>query len=106
MKIEITYDPLNGHVISDGRIPEYINNLVEKYKQKDSSDIVLCIGSELMIHAIRVAIKKGQFYFEDIVFKFNGEVVTMNKDARPQRWPDGFCDNFEHFLALILGWEP
>lgn len=101
--IEITYDPKLGKSVPDGKVQSWVETFISDAL---THNVKACkVGSELMIHAIRLAIKQGKLDHNDVVFVFEGEEIKSDKDGRMFHWPLGFCDHYESFLSKLLEWD-
>jgi len=106
---DIIYDPINDIVVSDGKIDEFVDNLIFKHNpesEKYVGDVNWLyyenpiIGSELIILALRARVKKGEI--EPFSINFKNEWMKVDNDGRIDYWPDGFCKYFDNYLLEIL----
>jgi hypothetical protein len=86
----VNYDPHNGHAVPDAKIKEFVKVAIETHE--DLGNNVVEVGSELIIGEFRVAIIDGLIPHDQIVFRFEGQVIVPNEYARLPAWPQGFCD--------------
>ena len=108
--IEITYDPVNGTPIADGRVVSFANEIVEVNKL--GLDVRRTIASETVIHELRLRVAKGKIAHTDIVFVYNGQELRVEKDGGYpiDSWPIGCGDFLErkcfellHYMLPITG---
>ena len=103
-KIDIIYDAFNGHVVPDGKVQNWVDSIVE------SGTII--IGSELMLHALRVSHCSQKISVNSIIFRVNGSLdvsnhvlIDIDQNGSLTHWPKGFADYTEDFLYNLLGWR-
>lgn len=99
--LTIKYDPTSGKVISDGLIKDWADKVVEDYKEAINMNIT--VGSGVMVDAIRVLIMKGKLNYKEIVFRFRGLDLGVDKNGRLSIWPKGFCDVYDNILEELVG---
>jgi hypothetical protein len=99
--ITIKYSPY-GQARSDWEAKEVVKNIKEYISNEHSPGIH--ISNELIVLAIRAAVKKGELRNTDICFEFKGKIFTLNDHARfLDPLPDGFCDHSEKYLTELIG---
>lgn len=104
--ITVIYDPINGTVVPDGKINDWIDEVVAL-----DADVTVTIGAETMLHELRARHCEGKLKIaETLTFKDNGSdnpadwvLVQIDKDGRIDYWPRGFCDHTDKALARLLG---
>jgi hypothetical protein len=99
--LTITYDSINGKVISDGLIKDWADTVVRAYKEVVNMNIA--VGSSVMIDATRVLVIKGKLDYKETVYRFKGLDLKVNKHGRLPVWPEGFCDVYDNILEELLG---
>ena len=97
----ITYDSINGKVVSDGFIKSWADDVVEAYKKVISMNIT--VGSSVMIDATRILIMKGKLDYKEVIYRFKGLDLKVDKNGRLPVWPEGFCDIYDNILEELLG---
>lgn len=60
------------------------------------------IGTDAMLNALRVEIKRGEIPFETVQIVFKDESLKIDKNARIDNWPDGFADVLNKQLDELL----
>lgn len=98
--LTITYDPTNGKVVSDGLIKDWADKVVEDYKKL--IDMNITVGSGVMIDATRVLIMKGKLNYKEMVYRFRGLDLGVDKNGRLPVWPEGFCSVYDDILEELL----
>lgn len=98
--LTITYDPTNGKVVSDGLIKDWADKIVEDYKEL--IDMNITVGSGVMIDATRVLIMKGKLNYKEMVYRFKGHNLKVDKNGELSAWPKGFCDVHNNILAELI----
>jgi len=98
----IVYDDLIGHVMPDGLVEHYVDEVITQFKREDIEQLLI-FGNQIPIDYFRLAVKKGKINCNDIVFRFrqDGEDIRINENGRLQRWPGGFCDYIETILSQL-----
>lgn len=91
------YDPNGGAALRDGQVESYTKSLLDSLKAIGHGEVV--IGCELVIQYIRVAIKQGEFPYENTFFKFGDSSTPVNRHGKLADWPRGFCDM--HLNAIM-----
>ena len=89
---KLTYDPTNGNAIPDGQVIQVACDLPDEYTT----------SNELLITAVRALVCHGTLSHEEIEIYYRGELIHMNSDGRIKDWPQGFCDNNDKFLEMLL----
>lgn len=96
----ITYDPIDGEVVSDGLIKNWADKIVEDYKEVINMSIT--VGSGVMIDATRVLIMKKKLNYKEVNYRFKGLNLKVDKNGRLPVWPVGFCDVYDNILEELL----
>lgn len=99
--IEITYDPENGTPVADGRVVEFVDELVAGYKQ--CYNVRRTVANETVLNEFRIRVGKGEVVHTDIVFKYQGQELFVEKDGclPLTSWPVG-CGDFAERQAFEL----
>lgn len=106
MIINLTYDPINGDVVPDGRIDEWIDNLCSNNSQKDSVDV--CIGSETILVELRARHSEKRLNLgSSLVYIDNNNnydfvLIGIDKEGKLDYFPRGFCDYVDKALERLL----
>jgi hypothetical protein len=104
MKLIIDYNK-EGVCLPDEIIESFIEEFLydENFKE-DTSDTEchLLVANELIITAFRVKVLSGEIPHTQIVFKFEDQIIKINKDGRLAHWPKGFCDHNDNYLDQLL----
>ena len=106
MKISIEYSP-DGQAISDFEVEDWANDIVKESMTPLSNFtgervIGRRVSTALAIHQIRAFIKQGKLNHSEVIFVHNGLELKPDKDGRLENWPNGFCDNQENLLYILL----
>jgi len=102
-RIVIEYDPIEGEVRPDGKVWEYITEIIRLSKNEYlTSPIVLVIGSTIILDAFRVAIKEERLYYKDVIIRFRRKNIVIDKDGKINSWPEGLCVVYDDILDRLL----
>jgi hypothetical protein len=80
--LKIVYAPENGYVVPDNKMMDYVEKVIQYYNSSKEMPCELLIGSELMLSAFRVAVKRKLISCEEIVFEFDGDSIPVDSDGR------------------------
>lgn len=98
--IKIKYSPF-GLARTDWEAKDIVRNIKEYIEKGFEPGIH--IANELIILAIRVAVKKKEINYKDVCFEFNKQILTLNEDARfIEPFPDDFCGHTEKYLIELV----
>jgi hypothetical protein len=98
--ITIKYSP-HGLPRSDWSGKEIIRNIKEYINQEIAPTIH--VSNEIIILAIRAAVKNKEINCKDICFIFDKHIIHLNEDGRfTTSCPEGFCDISEKYLIDLL----
>ena len=67
----ITFDPINGTPIADGKVLDFAENLPDE----------CTVSNEIVIDAIRYQILKGRHKHDEVQIVFEGETFSLNEYA-------------------------
>lgn len=101
-KIEITYDPLNGHAVADGECQTVVDNIVLQYRDKMVGRIARTYSTSLIFDMLRLEVVRGNIKHTDIIFMFEGKEVVVNEYGAIVDWPRGFCDHHGDVAENII----
>lgn len=93
-----------------GYVEETINTFLH-FNKKPATEVHyhVRIGNELIMTQFRVsirqAIRENKMTSNDVEFRFDNEVLKLDKDGRIGVWPTGFCDYSERLYMQLLNWE-
>jgi len=106
MKLIIRYSKV-GKIVPDLAVTEWLEELMEQIANTppEVNTISIEIGGEVMINAVRLAIKQERLNCEDVTIQFLDMEWQFEKNGRCLRWPDGFCDTNVFLLEHLLGWD-
>ena len=107
-EFNLIFDPINGHVVPDGKINEWANSLHDCFLGTPIRDLV--VGSETMVHELRARHAEGKLKLTELVtFRCNGSTepgdwiqMRIGKDGNIDHWPNGFCDFTEAALFRLI----
>jgi hypothetical protein len=79
----IRYEPNDKHAITipDGQVVDWVNNLIEQFQAGEISKMQPLIGSELILTALRVAIKEGQLAPEQLHLSTQNTRIHIDEDG-------------------------
>jgi len=104
MKLTIRYSKV-GKIVPDLAVTEWLEELMEQIENTpEVNTISIEIGGEVMINAVRLAIKQERLNCEDVTIQFEDQEWQFDYDGRCLSWPVGFCDTNEFLLEHLLGW--
>jgi hypothetical protein len=100
--LTIVYDEV-VNPISDFDIDRYVELFIRNIKKNKDVSTSTGTSSELLILAFRVAVKEGKIDCKNIRFRFDKDIIYVDKDGRfLGPLSDGFCDHFDKYLAKLL----
>jgi hypothetical protein len=94
--ITIIYDPNLPVSISDGRVDGFVDNLLLHMP----AEVEVC--NESVIDEIRLRICRGELDPGEVVFSFEGLIITADANSSLSEWPEGFCDSMSNRLFKRL----
>jgi len=101
--IVIEYDPIEGKHMPDSCMSTEMQSITESLNLIDEDGVLaLKYANETMVMMTRLLVKRGLLNHENIIYRFNGIDMHIDRDARLDKWPKGFCDNFDNMLDEIL----
>lgn len=101
MKLIINYDPIDGETVPDGKVFSYVKELAVIAETR-AVPMEVTIGSFMVIEEVRALIFEGALSHEDIMFKFEGREIRIDKFGTPAYWPAGFCDAYGKILRRMI----
>ena len=106
MKLIIRYSKV-GKTVPDLAVMEWFEELMEQIENTRPAihTMSIEIGGEVMINAVRVAIKQERLNYKDVTIQFLDQEWQFNKDGTCFKWPSGFCDVNVNLLEQLLGWD-
>lgn len=101
----IEYDSVIGEIVPDGHVRDWAESIAESYAMcKEPKDLLhTTVSSVLMVDAIRLLIMKGEINHKEVVFRFEGHDLEVDKNGMLRVWPKGFCDIYDNILEELLG---
>lgn len=104
--IKVFYRKNDGLTMPDGKIEEFVKNLVESYLSTSNSkkdDVTVVVGSSMIITHFQIAIFEKKISNKEIVFiAEDGTELNPNVDGRINFYPKDFCDFIENSLLRLL----
>lgn len=94
------YDGINGEAVADGRAEEVVAALIARHE--DGEWVVYGSGTDNVLHALRVAVRRGRIAHTDVSVRFQGVDLGLDADGRIREWPAGFADYMETWLMALL----
>lgn len=101
-KFLIMYDAVNGEPTQDGLCGKIVDELISLGKEQDLSDLDYLTSSFAVITAFRLAAAEQKIAIDDVVFIFEGQEITMDKNFELSAWPLGFTDPQGSMLNKIM----
>ena len=103
MKIIIEYCK-DGAYLPDHKVQGWYNTLAYNIENGVISDHIRIIrlSSELMVEMSILLVVRGILKHDEIIYRYKGEDLHINKYGRIDKWPKGFCDNMGNILEEIL----
>lgn len=99
--ITIEYNP-NHTAITDGQVIDYAQQLIELEGTTDPRvNMVVSVGTGLVIDAVRVLIKTRKIASEHVQFKYKDTIINVDEYGRCYPWPEGFNDTMEQLLMQL-----
>ena len=105
MKIIVEYSSkVQGYFFRDGEAEEWVDNIINFMlnKAEDKDDWELKVSNEMLIHYFRLRVAQGVLKSDQIQFKFNDQIIRVNKFGTLEDWPKGFCDYTDNLLMELL----
>lgn len=100
-KITVIYDPDEGDCVPDALALNYAQKVAENSKIEKQTTRV---GSEIIIQAFRVLVKRGDICLHQIDFFYGDVLISCGVNNTLSSWPTGFCDYSDNLISEILGW--
>ena len=97
------WDPEHGIALPDNAVDAWAQSLLTLHQE--SGEVVVEIGSETLVDALRLLVCRGQVKPEDLAFICNGEILTVNEGGRLPVWPKGFCDKTISQVVELSQWR-
>jgi hypothetical protein len=88
----------HGQAVSDFNYKDWLDNV----KANIGRDHTFIVSTSIPIYAVRLAIVLGEIDFNEIVFKYCGEVFQANKYGAIENVLFGFCDLEGNLATDIL----
>lgn len=98
MKIRITFDATAGIPVRDGDS----DNLVQSWIDA-GVDVEFVTGTSNVIDSVRLALAQDKLTQDQVIYVFEGQVLTNSGKAGIMYWPKGFCDHLSRRLRGIAG---
>lgn len=98
--IKMTYDAVNGQPFADGRCDATVAGWIAQHVAGEDVEVVF--ASENILHAVRVAIRRGQLGCTDVALFFEDVQPVIYPSGGIAPWPEGFCDHTERWLLELL----
>lgn len=98
--LTLEYHP-DGICVPDVKTMEIAESFVQRANEADVMHEIK-FSQAMILDAFRVLIKRGVVDHSLVTFKFQGQLMRSDSDARFNHWPRGFCDLTEDYLLEIL----
>lgn len=103
-EIIIIYDNLNGAVVPDGKVEEFIDSVIS------SNDTEVVIGCESIMLGFQLRHRHSQVKIKHVLHKDHNNdqdvLICLKKDGLLDSHPSGFCDYNENCHHILAGWGP
>lgn len=101
VSLTIVFDEANGECVRDSEVEALVDNLIKASKV---GKVVYTIGQELIVCALRVAIKTGKIPSSEVVLGIQrGDKfvqLELNDKGRVSPWPEEFNTNLNLLQQL------
>jgi hypothetical protein len=77
--------------IHDVDVQQFVDKIVNEYNNYKEHNFTVNIGQIIVLYAFRLAIKKEQLKFSDVVIQINDEIITFDKHSHLTKWPNELC---------------
>ena len=94
-----------GTAIPDLKVKEWAEYAINQHLTLPGDETTIEVGTMVMINAIRLAVKRGTLDCNNVVFKYNDDMIKISKEGEFDHWPIGFCSHvmnkqFSELLGL------
>ena len=100
--ITVHYIDTSDTAIPDGEVKGFVELLASLVNNSEANDIDLTTSNEVVIDAIRLAIRKGKIKHNDIVFVFDDRKCLSDKKGNLEFYPFSVHDDI---LLELLCWK-
>ena len=84
----------DGDVVSDFEVNQYVEHAI-------TNNIERCtVSSSIVVDTFRLFYVQNKI--DNLVFEFNGEILSLDKGGRLDKWPEGFCAVFEDQITQLI----
>lgn len=83
--IKVTYDPINGMAVPDGRAESWVKEVMET----NGTDFHAIVGTEVMVNVFRLLVLEQKIKPEELVFIFGDVEIPVDKFGALKFWPKG-----------------
>jgi hypothetical protein len=100
----ISYTPNDSscRYMPDGEVQYFVQNIINYYKKISPEGLTVDVGQELIITEFRVAVKQKLIDHNEIIFKFDDQLIPINEAGRLSVFPDNFLSQFDRQLDILL----
>ena len=100
--ITVIYDPFHNPAVPDGTTMMLAETIIAMEGGTDPEvNNRITVGTGLVIDALRVLVKKGEFPADQLKFEHNGITIDVDVNGRCLPWPAGFNDRVETYLCQL-----
>lgn len=97
-KLIVEYDPDNGTALSDNASKEYVAYTIGRKSVTQH----VTVSTSLLITLFRCAVVQKQIKHNELKFKFEGEIIDVDKYGTCREYPKGFADADIDALVTLL----
>ena len=99
--ITVTYDPYHNPAVPDGHAMMMAETIINIENGQDPAfNNKVTVGTGLVIDALRLLVKQGKMPADQLRFKYNDTIITVDGDGRCDKWPSGFNDTLLRLLSI------
>ena len=103
-RVFFIYDPSMGYSCPDDKVEPFVESIIKRFEEFLENGNVFFIGSELIIHGLRVAICEQRIPYKKVVLFYKHHALHVDKNGRIDSWPAGFCDHADKYLEKLIHW--
>lgn len=100
--LTIIFDSLEGEVVPDGRVKDRVDRLISEYKMGQIYQV--CIGSNLIMDYVRLAVKQKRISHNEIRVISNGVHYDLDESGQFYDWPPEM-EVWDDVLNKLIGWR-
>lgn len=82
--IILEYDSMEGLVLPEGKICEFVNQYISDNHDKDTH---LVYSQELILDYFRLAVANSELDYNNVLVQYQDKIMTIDSNGRLDRWP-------------------